>query len=133
MNEKEVLERLTPLLSEALGVNESDVRMDAGLVENLGAESIDLLDLSFLIEREFGITIGPNEFEMAARERLPGGEYEKDGYLVPEALEELKKVLPEVPGERFAAGLRKADIPSLLTVAVFVHLIQRKTDERTGE
>jgi len=93
----------------------------------LGAESIDLLDLSFLIEREFRITIESNEFEKEARKRIADGVYEKDGYLTEAALAELKKSLPEVDRRKLVPGLRKVDVPALLTVAVFVHLIQRKT------
>jgi acyl carrier protein len=126
MTEQEVLTRLQPLMINALGVRPEDIAMDRNLVDDLGAESIDLLDLSFLIEEEFGITIEANEFEKEARSRLPGGEYERDGYLTDEALRELQAALPEVPPDRFVQGLRKVEVPSLLNVAVFVHLIQRK-------
>lgn len=126
MTEQEVLSRLKPLMTNTLGVRPEDIEMNSNVVEELGAESIDLLDLSFLIEQEFGITIEANEFEKEARSRLPGGEYERDGYLTEEALRELQAAMPEVPPDRFAKGLRKADVPLLLNVAVFVHLIQRK-------
>ena len=101
------------------------------LMENLGAESLDLLDLSFLIEERFGITIGSHEFEDQAKARLPGGVYEKEGFLTPEALVELRRALPEIPPARLVPGLRKLELPSLLTVSVFVHLIQRKLAEKT--
>jgi len=57
---------------------------------------------------------------------LPGGEYEKNGCLTDEALAELRTLLPEVDTSKLAKGLRKADLPSLLTVSFFVHLIARK-------
>ena len=116
------------------GLPAQDIAMDSVLVTDLGAESIDLLDLSFLIEEEFAITIEPNEFESRARQRLPGMEYERDGYLTEEALAELRKALPEIDPGRLTTGLRKMDLPNLLTVAVFVHLIQRKlAPESEGE
>lgn len=126
MNDPEVLTRLKPLITEVTGVQADDVLMKSVLSTDLGAESIDLLDLSFLIEEEFGIAIEADEFERQARDRMGGAEYERDGCLTDEALEELRKALPEVNPDRLAPGLRKADIPNLLTVAVFVHLIQRK-------
>ena len=94
-------------------------------MQDLGAESVDLLDFSFLIEEAFGITIEADEFGQQAGKRFTN-EYEIDGVLTDEALEELKKALPEVPVEYLRPGLKKIEVPSVLNVAVFVHLIQRK-------
>jgi len=129
MTEHEVFEKIVPLIREVTGARENQVRMDSGLMQDLGAESIDLLDLSFLIEETFGINIEADEFEKQASERIPGGSYEKDGYLTDEALEELRRALPEVPAEDLQSGLKKIELPSVLNVAVFVHLIQHKLAE----
>jgi len=126
MTETEVFEKLLPLIREVTGARAEQVTMASNLIKDLGAESIDLLDLSFLIEETFGITIEADEFERQASERLPAGQYERDGALTPEAIEELRKALPEVPPREFRAGLKKIEVPSVLNVAVFVHLIQRK-------
>ena len=133
MTETEAFERLLPLLREVTGARADQVAMDSNLMADLGAESIDLLDLSFLIEETFGITLEADEFERQATDRIPGGQYERDGYLTPEALEELKKALPEVPAEKFRPGLKKIEVPSILNVAVFVHLIQRKVAQKQRE
>jgi acyl carrier protein len=130
VTELEIFEALRPLVKESTGVPVERIRMEHVLMQDLGAESLDLLDLSFLIEERFGITIGSREFEDQARRRLPGGVYEKDGFLTPEALVELRRALPEIPPARLAAGLRTLELPSLLTVSVFVHLIQRKLAEK---
>ena len=103
--------------------------MESGLVEDLGAESLDLLDLGFLIEETFGVTLAPDEFERRISARIPGGVYQRNGYLTEEALEELKWALPEVPAEKLKPPLAKVALPGLLSVAVFVHLVQRKLAE----
>jgi len=126
----EIFEKLKLLIVDVLGVRDDEIHMDSALAGDLGAESIDLLDLSFLIEQKFGITLETYEIEEEAKHHIPGGEYEKDGYLTPEALEELKKIMPGVPPEKFRPGLRRTDVPGLLTVGVFVSLIQRKLNER---
>jgi acyl carrier protein len=124
--DEETLARLKPLIQEVTGVPPQDIRMESVLVTDLGAESIDLLDLSFLIEETFGVTIEANELEREAKKRIPGGAYERDGVLTDEAIAELRRAMPEVDPRRLAPGLRKADLPSVLNVAVFVHLIRRK-------
>ena len=133
MTETEIFEKLLPLIREVTGARADQVTMTSNLMEDLGAESIDLLDLSFLIEEAFGITIEANEFESRASGHIPGGRYERDGALTPEALEELKKALPEVPPEKFRPGLKKIEVPSVLNVAVFVHLIQGKCSHKQQE
>ena len=108
------------------GEKEDAIRMEHVLTADLGAESLDLLDLSFLIEEEFDIVIEADEFESRAKARIPSGEYDRDGYLTEAALAELRLALPEVPPQRLQAPLRKTELPSVLTVGVFVHLVQRK-------
>ena len=131
--EQEIFAKLLPLVREVTGAPAARVTMQAGLMEDLGAESIDLLDLSFLIEEAFGVTLEADEFERHATDRLGGRPYEREGVLTEEALGELRKALPEVPPEKFRPGLRKIELPSVLTVAVFVHLIQRKLAGRPQE
>lgn len=126
MTEQDVFAKLAPLVTEVTGVATETIAMNSEFMGDLGAESIDLLDLAFLIEERFSIMIGPDEFERQVARDIPGGVYERDGYLTDEALVELRKALPEVRPDRLRPGLRKIELPSVLTVAVFVHLIQRK-------
>ncbi len=126
MTEKEIFEALNPLLVEVLGVPAEKIRPDSVLVSGLGAESIDLLDLSFRIEEKFQVRIEANEIEREAKRRLADGVYEKDGYLTEAALAELRRSLPELDTGKLVKGLRKMDLPALLTVSFFVRLIARK-------
>jgi len=133
MTEEEIFEKLIPLVREVTGAREDQITMESGLMQDLGAESVDLLDFSFLIEETFDIVINADEFEQQTTKRLNDKEYEKDGILTDEALEELRKALPEVPVEYLKPGLKKIELPSILNVAVFVHLIQRKLAEKSQE
>ena len=133
MTEQEVFTKLKPLIREITGARDDQIHLDSVVMLDLGAESIDLLDFSFLIEETFGVTLEPDELEQQARQRIPGGVYETDGVLTAAALEELKRALPEVPPHLLSPGLKKIELPSVLTVAVFVHLIQRKLAEKGTE
>ena len=96
MTEQAIFEKVIPLICEVTGVRAEQVKMESGLMQDLGAESVDLLDLSFLIEETFGITIEADEFEQRACERIAGGVFEKDGCLTDEAIKELKLALPNM-------------------------------------
>ncbi len=126
MTDTEILEQLKPLLVEVLGVAPGKIKPESVLVADLGAESIDLLDLSFRIEEKFRVTIEANELEREAKARLPAGVYERDGLLTEEALAEIRRAAPELEAGKLVKGLRKMDLPSLLTVSFFVRLIARK-------
>ncbi len=130
MTEREVFDRLAPLVHEVTGVPQDRIRMESMLVEDLGAESLDLLDLSFLIEEAFGVGLGSDEFERQARDAMPGGVYERDGLLTEEAIRRLREALPEVPPVKLQPGLPKVALPRVLNVAVFVHVIQRKLAQK---
>ncbi len=129
MTEKEVFEKLLPLIQEVTGATEERIRMESCLMEDLGAESLDLLDLSFLMEETFGVTIASNEFEQRATEQMPVGTYEREGLLTEEGVAKLRLALPEVSLEKIQPGMPKITVPKILTVGVFVHLIQRKLAE----
>ncbi len=131
MTEPEILKQLKPLLVEVLGVPPERVGWDSVLVRDLGAESIDLLDLSFRIEEKFQVVLDANELEREVGKRLVGGSYEQNGLLSDAALAEIQRVAPELDSAKLVRGLRKADLPALLTVGFFVRLIARKLAART--
>jgi len=132
MDRNEIFERLKPLLVEVLGVRPEAIHPESVLVEDLGAESIDLLDLSFRIEERFKVALEANEIEREAKQRLGDRLYEQDGCLTPEALAEIARSAPELDRAKLVPGLRKIDLPGLLTVSFFVNLIARKLALKNG-
>ena len=133
MTEQEVFEKLIPLIREVTGARAEQIKMESGLMDDLGAESIDLLDLSFLIEEAFSVALEGDEFEQQAGGRIRDGVWEVDGVLTDAALAELREALPEIPADKLSPGLKKIELPGVLNVAVFVHLIERKLTETAAE
>ena len=131
MTEHEIYEKLVPLIQEVTGASRHQIKTDSYLMTDLGAESLDLLDLSFLIEEHFGITLEPDEFESRAKERLGSEPYEKDGLLTEAGANELRSALPEVDPEKITPGLRTANIPGVMNVAVFINLIGSKLQQKS--
>ena len=132
MTEQEVFEKMLPLIEEVTAVSRERIGMESVLMQDLGAESLDLLDLSFLIEETFSVTLEPDDFQREVRRRMPDGVYERNGFLTEEALAVLREIIPEVPAESLAPPLAAVALPSVLNVAVFVHLVQRKLAGREG-
>lgn len=63
MESGEILEKLKPILTEGLGIDESKIVPDAKLVEDLGADSLDVVDLIAAAQDEFDIEIKDEDIE----------------------------------------------------------------------
>ena len=88
----EIFQKVQSTLVDALGVDEEDVTPTATLREDLGAESIDFLDIVFRLEKAFGIKIPRGE--MFPEDLFTNAQYVKDGKITPDGLAELKKRMP---------------------------------------
>ncbi|HYR01491.1 MAG TPA: acyl carrier protein [Casimicrobiaceae bacterium] len=110
-------------IADALGCEVAEVKPDASLIEDLGAESIDFLDMVFRLERAFKVKIPRGKIVENARGALSEGEFEQKGLVTDTGLAQLKAYLSEVPPERFRTPLKAKDIPRLFTPETFCKLV----------
>ena len=97
----EIFEKVQSTLVDARGVDEDDVTPDATLCKDLGAESIDLLDIVFRLERNFGIKIPRGEL---FPENVSDPELAQNGKLTPKGLTEMKPRMPYADLSGFEAN-----------------------------
>src|SRR5437868_12165694 len=88
----EVFDKIRTALVDALGVDDEDVTPEATRVGDLGAESIDFLDIVFRLEKAFGIEIPRSE--LFPDDVLTNAAYVSEGKVTPDGLTELKKRMP---------------------------------------
>ena len=96
----------------------------ATMVGDLGAESIDFLDIVFRLERAFGIEIPRSE--LFPEDILTNAEYVQDGKVTPAGLAELKSRMPFADLSRFEANPQVQDFGNLLTVSDLCRYIESK-------
>ncbi|MCX6116236.1 MAG: phosphopantetheine-binding protein [Proteobacteria bacterium] len=125
-------EKIQEIVSEALYCDIEQVKRDANLMNDLGAESIDFLDIVFRLEKTFAIKLPKGDIETKARGDLAEGEFEVHGVLQEKGLARLKSMMPEVPEDRFKAGLKVKEIASLFTVATFERMVLERLNQATG-
>ena len=89
---EEVFEKVKEALIDALGVDDDEVTPEATLVGDLGAESIDFLDIVFKLEKSFEINI--ERTELAPEDILTDGNYVQDGVVTADGMAELKRRMP---------------------------------------
>jgi acyl carrier protein len=120
----EIFQKVQATLVDALGVDEEDVTCDATLQGDLGAESIDFLDIVFRLERNFGIKIPRGE--LFPENVVSDPEMMHDGKLTTKGLDELKARMPYADLTEFAANPQVEKIGNLYTVEMLVQYVQSK-------
>ena len=120
----EIFAKIRTALVDALGVDEEEVTPDATLVGDLGAESIDWLDIVFRLERAFGIKIPHGE--LSPEDILTNTEYVQDGKVTPAGLEQLRARMPFADLSKFESNPAVQEFPHLLTVQDMVRYVETK-------
>ena len=120
----EIFQKVQATLVDALGVDEEDVTCDATLQGDLGAESIDFLDIVFRLERNFEIKIPRGE--LFPENVVSDPKMTHDGKLTAKGLDELKARLPFADLTEFAANPQVEKIGDLYTVEMLIQYVQSK-------
>ena len=112
-------------IAESLALELEEVRVDANLIEELGAESLDFLDIVFRIEHSFNIEITRGEMERAARGDMSEEQFAPNGVVSEAGLARLKELMPE-SANKIEEGLRPSEILGLFTPKTFINMVEGK-------
>jgi acyl carrier protein len=113
----DTLEAVRAAVAEAVGIDETEAEPNATVLGDLGAESIDLLDILFRIERKVGVKISANEIAELLQGELSDEEWEgADGVITEKGLVQLESVLPQIDRAALAGKLTADDVMTLFTV-----------------
>jgi len=121
-----IFPKVAEILADALAVKPQKVKLESSLIDDLGSESIDFLDIVFRLERAFKVKIPRGKILEEARGDLSESEFEKGGVVSEAGLARLKIFLSEVPEDRFKPPLRSADVPRLFTPETFCKVVIRQ-------
>lgn len=124
MDRDEILGKVTEVLVEALGVDDDEVTPTAVLTADLGAESIDFLDIVFRIEKAFDIQIAQGELFPENVAQNP--EYVQDGKVTDKGLAELKERLPHADFKVLEEDPSIDNVGEIFTVNALVEFVDTK-------
>jgi acyl carrier protein len=120
----EIFEKVRAALVDALGVDEEDVTPEATMVGDLGAESIDFLDIVFRLEKAFSIKIPRGE--LFPEDVLSSSEFVADGKVNAAGIAELKSRMPFADLSKFEANPSVQNFANTLTVEDMVRYVESK-------
>jgi len=121
---EDVFKQVEEVLVDALGVDEDEVSEDATLTGDLGAESIDFLDIVFRLEKKFSIKIPRGE--LFPDDIVNNPDYVENGKFTPAGMTRLKTAMPHADFSDFEADADVAKMPELFTVRTLINYIENK-------
>ncbi len=120
----EIFEKVQSTLCDALGVDEDEVTEEATLVGDLGAESIDFLDIVFRLEKAFNIKV--ERGELFPEDIFSNAKFTQNNRLNAEGLKELRERLPFIDLTEFEKNPVVQEFPSRMTVADMCRFVEHK-------
>lgn len=124
MTRDDIFAKVRDVLVDALAVDDEEVTESASLINDLGAESIDFLDIVFKLEQSFGIKIAQGELFPEGVTQDP--KFVKDGMVTADGLVAMKAKLPHVDFSSFESDPRISKVASVFTVGTIVKFIEGK-------
>ena len=118
---EEIYEKVAETMIDALGLDDDEVTPEATLVGDLGAESIDFLDIVFRLEKGFEIKIPRGE--LFPEDVLTNAEYVSDGRVSQTGIDELRARMPFANLDEFAANPVVQDFGNILTAICRLRLL----------
>ena len=126
MSPEEIETRMRALVADCLAVETEQVRPESRLTTDLGADSLDFIDLMFGVEKEFGIKIRDSELDFLSRLDFSSPEVMREGYLTAATVDRLKEWLPLLRAVPDPARVTPGVLFSMITVETLCILIGRK-------
>ena len=131
MTRDELVTAVRALLADRLALKAERVTLRSRLIDDLGADSLDFIDMVFTLEKKFGIKIREEEFDFLSRLDFSSPEVMRDGFLTVETVEKLRPRLPGLGELADPTRVTPKDLFGLLTVETLCDLVQtRLTDPR---
>ncbi len=129
MTKSDIFESVQVMLAEALGTDEEEITPEASLTRDLGAESIDFLDIVFRLEKKFSTSDRP--FKIEQGELFPDNlmenpEWVREGKLTDAGMTMLRERMPHVDFEQFDEDRDANKASEVFTVQSIVDFVGRK-------
>ena len=123
-DKNEIVKQVKTIISQALKVDEAKVDLQSSLIRDLGAESIDFLDIVFRLEKAFKIKIPKGE--LFPEKILSDSRFVKNGHVTQDGIDELKTKMSNVNWDEFTKNPQVSSLGNLFTVGMIVNYLSDK-------
>src|SRR5436305_7649398 len=124
---EEIYDSVRQAIIDALGVDEDEVTPESTLLGDLGAESIDLLDILFRIERQVGVKVQASDLGEYVQGGIPDDEFgDENEVITPKGMAQLKRAMPQIDAEALQGKLKADQVMSLFSVQNLADMIEER-------
>jgi acyl carrier protein len=127
--QESVTDRVARCVAQVLAKSPGEVAPDSRLIQDLGADSLDLVELMYVLEDEFGMHLEKQDLSLSAQLGLPEAEVHQNEVLTPKALELLRVRYPQAQ-DLLVEGATRARLAPLLTVEAVAFGLARKLETK---
>ncbi len=124
-SDEEILQKIKEITGKVVLMSPDEISDEASLVDDIGMESIDFLDVAFRLEETFGISLPRQDFVQRFVDKLGPGVLSRDGKISPEGVELLRLGFPEVDPDRIHEGMSESEVFYLVSAKTYLNLVKR--------
>lgn len=133
MEIQEIFIVVQEVIENSVGIPRDKIHLNATLFDELGVDSIDLVDILFELETRYDVELKISDIEAKARKELVDKPYEIEGVLTPEGLQALRFYMTEVDPNLLVEGITVNEVVQLFTVHSLCKIVQFKLVEQDNE
>ena len=131
--EKALFERIREIVAQTLRISPEEISLESVLTEDLGAESIDFVDIVFRQEQEFKVKFFPGSAFDKIEELFDPDALSRNRLLTEQGAEVLRERMPEVDAAKIYTGMPVAEISRLFTTRTWVRTVKELLEARPTE
>jgi acyl carrier protein len=123
MNKERILTMVQDVIAESLAISKEQIQPASRLIDDLGADSLDFLDMIFGLEKAFGLRLRDSKLDLLVRADFSQTQRTPEGYLDQESVAKLSEWLPELIEVQ---QITMRDVYSYITVNTLIRLVEEK-------
>lgn len=124
----EIFKNVILVIENSIGKPKESIKLEDTLFDQLGVDSIDLVDILFELEMLYNIELKVSDIEIRAKQELGDVPYEKDGVITPEGLNALRVHMTEINSNELKEGLTVHRLIQLFSVHSLCKIIQYRLE-----
>ena len=119
-------ETVRDLVADSLAVDPAEVELGSRLITDLGADSLDFIDMVFALEKRFNVKIRQGELDFLSKLDVSNPKVMREGFLAREAIDGLLPWLPALKTVPDLSKVTPAQVFSFITVETLCIMVEAK-------
>lgn len=131
MERNEIIEALTKIVADCIALDPAQIKPESRLIDDLGVDSLDFVDILFQIDKRFGVTVRNKELNLLSGVDMTTPDAMKHGALTPEVAAKLVEWIPAIKNVE-PLELTPRRVFGMISVDTLARVVERKLAEKAA-